>query len=236
MNTTAVVTGAGSGVGRAVALTLAAQNWRVALVGRRPGPLEETSGLAKGAAADLVPFPCDIGDENAVDELARAVLARFGSVEVLVNAAGTNVPRRSLAELSRADYRRILDANLHGAYHCIQAFLPGMRAQKSGTIVNIVSDAAKQASAKAGPAYVISKFGLAGLTQSINSAERANGVRACAVFPGDIDTPLLDQRPNPPPADARKRMLQPGDIARCVLLAIELPQRAIVEEILVRPG
>jgi NAD(P)-dependent dehydrogenase (short-subunit alcohol dehydrogenase family) len=101
--------------------------------------------------------------------------------------------------------------------------------------VNIVSDAAKQASAKAGPAYVMSKCGLAGLTQAINAEEKADGIRACAVFPGDIDTPLLDLRPNPPSGEAREKMLRAEDVAACVMLAIQLPQRAIVEEILVRP-
>jgi NAD(P)-dependent dehydrogenase (short-subunit alcohol dehydrogenase family) len=170
-----------------------------------------------------------------VEKMAKEVSQKFGPVELLVNAAGTNAPKRSLKELSLEDYHRMLDTNLNGAYYCVQSFLPGMRAQKSGTIINIVSDAAKQASAKAGPAYVMSKFGLAGLTQSINAEEKANGIRSCAIFPGDIDTPLLDKRPNPPPPEARQHMLHPEDIAACALLAVNLPPRAIVEEILVRP-
>jgi NAD(P)-dependent dehydrogenase (short-subunit alcohol dehydrogenase family) len=110
-----------------------------------------------------------------------------------------------------------------------------MRARGSGTIINIVSDAGKQASPKAGPAYVMSKFGLAGLTQSINAEERAHGIRACAIFPGDIDTPLLDQRPVPPDAAARARMMRAEDVAECTLFCINLPSHVIVEEILVRP-
>lgn len=233
MEMTAVVTGAGSGAGRAVALALAKAGWRVALVGRRREALEETANLA-GTPKPLV-FPCDIQDAGAVGKMAAAVLAEFKTVEVLVNAAGTNAPKRSLKELSAADYGKLMRTNLDGAYHCAQAFLPGMRARGSGSIVNIVSDAAKQASAKAGPAYVMSKFGLAGLTQSINAEERANGIRACAIFPGDIDTPLLDLRPSPPTAEARAKMLHAEDVAACALLAIQLPARAIVEEILIRP-
>lgn len=235
MNKTAVVTGAGSGVGQAVALALAAQDWRVALVGRRIESLKETIQHAGKFSANLVAHSCDIGREAEVAKLAKTILAEFKTVEVLVNAAGTNAPKRSLAELSLQDYHMMIDTNLNGAYYCVQAFLPGMRERQSGTIVNVVSDAAKQASAKAGPAYVMSKFGLAGLTQSIIAEEKANGIRACAVFPGDIDTPLLDRRPAPPPAEARKKMLQAEDIAACVMLAIQLPPRAIVEEILVRP-
>jgi NAD(P)-dependent dehydrogenase (short-subunit alcohol dehydrogenase family) len=229
---TCVITGAGSGVGRAMAVALARQNWQVALLGRRAELLEETARLAGKAC--LV-CPCDIGDWGAVQEMARRVLAEFKEVEVLVNAAGTNAPRRALEVLSLEDYHAMISTNLHGAYYCLQAFLPGMRARRSGTIINIVSDAGKQASPKAGPAYVMSKFGLAGLTQSINAEERANGIRACAIFPGDIDTPLLDKRPAPPSAEARLKMLRAEDVAECALLAIHLPERAVVEELVIRP-
>jgi NAD(P)-dependent dehydrogenase (short-subunit alcohol dehydrogenase family) len=167
--------------------------------------------------------------------MAKRVRAEFKEVEVLVNAAGTNAPRRALEVLSLEDYHAMIAANLHGAYYCVQAVLPEMRARKSGTIVNIVSEAGRQASPKSGPAYVMSKFGLTGLTQSINAEERANGIRACAIFPGDIDTPLLDLRPNPPSAEARKKMLHSEDVADCALLVINLPPRALVEEILIRP-
>jgi NAD(P)-dependent dehydrogenase (short-subunit alcohol dehydrogenase family) len=214
---------------------LAKQGWRVAVVGRRKEALEETARLAGSDAQQFLLCPCDIGDSSAVASMARRVLESFKDVEVLVNAAGTNAPRRALEVLSLEDYHAMINANLNGAYYCVQAFLPQMRARRSGTIINIVSDAGKQASPKAGPAYVMSKFGLAGLTQSINAEERANGVRACAIFPGDIDTPLLDKRPAPPPLDARKNMLRSEDVAECALLAINLPARALVEEIVIRP-
>ncbi|HXG49447.1 MAG TPA: SDR family oxidoreductase [Methylomirabilota bacterium] len=232
---TAVVTGAGSGVGRAVALALARTGWRTALVGRREETLRDTLRLAGEHARQMSVHVCDIGRADAVQTLATRILSELGEVEVLVNAAGTNAPRRSLEVLAPADYHQMIDTNLHGPYYCVQAFLPGMRQRQSGTIVNIVSDAGKQASPKAGPAYVMSKFGLAGLTQSINAEERGHGIRACAVFPGDIDTPLLDKRPQPPSPEARARMLRAEDVAECVLLAINLPAHAVVEEIVVRP-
>src|SRR5882724_12934638 len=218
---TAVVTGAGSGVGQAMAL--ATRKWKVALVGRREETLRETATQAGGGDADLLVCPCDIGDVKAVAVMARRVLKEFGEVEVLVNAAGTNAPKRALDILSLDDYHAMLNTNLNGAYYCVQAFLPSMRARQNGTIINIVSEAGKLASPKAGPAYVMSKFGLAGLTQSINAEERGNGIRACAIFPGDIDTPLLDKRPAPPGAEARAKMLNPEDVAECALLAIDLP-------------
>ena len=235
MMKTAVVTGGGSGVGRAITLKLAEQGWRVAILGRRLEALQETIRLAGACASRITHHVCDVGDAQTVVQVGRQTLAEFGEVEVLVNAAGTNAPRRALEVLPLEDYHAMLDANLHGAYYCVQAFLPQMRARKSGTIVNIVSDAGKQASPKAGPAYVMSKFGLAGLTQSINAEERANGVRACAIFPGDIDTPILEKRPVSPDAAARAKMLRPEDVADCAVFCINLPPQVIVEELLVRP-
>jgi NAD(P)-dependent dehydrogenase (short-subunit alcohol dehydrogenase family) len=232
---TAVITGAGSGVGRATAVALASQGWNAALVGRRESALLETAGIAGEHGGKVLVCPCDIGDSAAVEAMAKRVLAEFGGVEVLVNAAGTNAPERALEVLSLADYHDMMNANLNGPYYCVQAFLPGMRQRGSGTIVNISSEAGKQASPKAGPAYVMSKFGLSGLTQSINAEERARGVRAIAIFPGDIDTPLLKKRPVVPDADALAKMMRPEDVAECITFCINLPAHVIVEEMIVRP-
>lgn len=229
---TAVVTGAGSGVGRAIALRFAAEGWNVALVSRRAEPLSETAARADRNAHDrLAAFPCDVSDPAAVAMMGEAVLARFGDVDVLVNAAGINVPRRSFEVVSLDDWHAVLATNLHGAYYCVRAFLPAMRARRTGTIVNINSDVGKIARDLAGPAYVTSKFGLSGLTQQINAEERRNGVRACSICPRDINTPLLDKRPQPPAAEARAGMIQPEDMAALVWLVTTLPSRAIVEEI-----
>jgi NAD(P)-dependent dehydrogenase (short-subunit alcohol dehydrogenase family) len=229
---TAVVTGAGSGVGRAIALKFASEGWNVALVGRRAETLAETIRLADHESRGrLVPFPCDVADSAAVDAMGRTVLERFSTVDVLVNAAGINVPRRSFEALSLDDWHAVLATNLHGAYYCVRAFLPGMRDRQSGTIVNINSDVGKIARDLAGPAYVSSKFGLSGLTQQINAEERRNGVRACSICPRDINTPLLDKRPQPPSAEARARMIQPEDMAALVWHVTTLPPRTIIEEI-----
>ena len=229
---TAVVTGAGSGVGRAVALRFAAEGWRVALVGRTSETLDETAVQARPEARDRVAaFPCDVSSAEAVTSMGAAVLARFGAVDVLVNSAGINVPRRSLETLSVDDWHVVLGTNLHGAYYCVRAFLPAMRERRTGTIVNINSDVGKIAREISGAAYVSSKFGLRGLTQQINAEERANGVRACSICPRDVNTPLLDKRPQPPAAEVRAAMLQPDDLAACVWLVATLPHRAIVDEI-----
>ena len=232
---TAVVTGASSGVGRAVAIRLAQAGWDVAAVARREAALRETASLAGDAGPRISIETCDVSRGEDVTRMAGRVLDRMTTVSVLVNAAGTNIPKRSLRELDLAGYRQITEVNLTAAFACVMAFLPGMRRQREGTIVNIVSDAGLRASAKAGAAYVVSKFGLAGLTQTINAEERENGIRACAIFPGDIDTPLLEKRLTPPPPELRKLMLRPEDVAECVMLAVNLPPRAVIEELLIRP-
>jgi len=229
----AIVTGAGSGIGRAVAVRLAGAGWRVALVGRRPEALAETAALADGS---VTAHPCDVSDAAAVDRVVKEVLGKSGRIDALVHCAGTNIARRSWEQLSGEDYRLVMAANLDGAFNCVRAVVPSMRQQGAGTVVVINSDAGRQANAKAGAAYVVSKFGLTGLVQSLNAEERGRGIRACSIFPGDVNTPLLDRRPQPPPAEARVKMLQPEDVAEAVWLAVSLPPRAIVEELVIRPA
>lgn len=234
MNKVAVITGAGSGVGRSTAIKLVQVGWQAVLIGRREEPLRETASLT-GKPEHCAVRPMKVGDLEQTRKLAEEVLVQFGRIDLLVNAAGTNVPQRSLDVLSPEDYHEMMDTNVNGAFHLAQAFLPAMRKQGSGTIVNVVSDAGRQASPKAGPGYVVSKFGMVGLTQAINAEERPRGIRACAILPGDIDTPLLEKRPAPPTAEARARMLQAEDVADCVVLAATLPKRAVIEELLIRP-
>lgn len=235
MTKVAIVTGAGSGVGQAVALRLAKDGWHVGLLGRRPEALQKTVQLAGDHGANLLAIPCDVADANQVHRAAQTIEQKFGTPQVLVAAAGGNIPKRGWDVLSVEDYRAVIDANLNGVFNCVHAVLPGMRKSGSGTIVAIVSDAGIQASPKAGAAYVASKFGLRGLCQSINAEERAHGIRCTGIFPGDINTPILDKRPVPPPAEARVKMLQPEDLVECVMLAIHLPDRAVIEELLIRP-
>lgn len=229
----ALVTGAGSGIGRATAMRLAREGGAMLLVGRERGKLDETMGMLDGATATA--HALDIADENAVQALAQAVTATHGRLDVLVNAAGTNVSPRSLDAGSVADWHRVLDTNITGAYLMCKAFLPLLRAANVGTIVNIVSDSGLRGNNFAGVAYTASKFGLKGLTEAINAEERQNGVRATSIYPGEVNTPILDRRPVPPPPEARAKMLQAEDIAACVALAALLPPRAIIEDLTVRP-
>jgi NADP-dependent 3-hydroxy acid dehydrogenase YdfG len=235
-NKVAIVTGASSGVGRATALSLAKAGFQVALLARRADRLDEiVSAAPMDLGKRLHPQPCDITNKSSVESTVQKLLEQFQRIDALINAAGTNIPDRSLAQLTDEKLKHVFDTNLTGALNLIQVVLPAMRNQKSGTIVNINSIAGQNASTLSGAAYVMSKFALRGLTQSINAEEAQHSIRATSIFPGDINTELLEKRPTIPPPQAREKMLQPQDIADCVLLAVTLPQRAVVEELRITP-
>lgn len=235
MNKTAVVTGAGSGVGQATVAALAKEGWKVALLGRRESALAETVAAAGGDPENLLICQCDIGEHAQVRSAAEKILTTFGTVEVLVNAAGNNFKERYLNDISDEAYMGTVNANMNGAYYCVQAFLPGMRARRSGTVVSISSDSAYEPNLKAGVAYIMSKMGMAGLSRSINCEEGPNNIRACVIYPGEINTPLLEKRPVMPDADRLKDMLTSEDVAATILHVINLPQRAVLESIVMRP-
>lgn len=235
MGKTAIVTGAGSGVGQAVALQLAREGWNVGLVGRRGDALQDTIKRAGDAGSRMLAAAGDAGKPSDVDAAAKTFEAKFGPAQVLVAAAGVNIPKRAWDVLTYEDFQNVINANLTGTFNWVRRVLPAMRAAKGGTIVAIVSEAALAASPKAGAAYVASKFGQRGLVQSINAEERPNGIRAISIHPGDIDTPILEMRPVPPPPEARAKMLKAEDVAACAVFAINLPDRAVIEELLIRP-
>lgn len=235
MSKTAVVTGAGSGVGQATAIALAMEGWQVAILGRRESALAATIEKAGEHGAALLPCTCDIGRQDQVEAAAKTILDKFGTVDVLVNSAGNNFKERYLNDIKDEGYQGTIDANMNGAYYCVQAFLPGMRERKHGTVVNVSSDSAYEPNLKAGVAYIMSKMGMAGLSRSINCEEGPNNIRSCVIYPGEINTPLLEKRPVMPDASRLKDMLTSEDVASTVMHVINLPQRAVLETIVIRP-
>ena len=232
-NQVAVVTGAGTGIGRAVAETFAREGASVALLGRRREPLREVAA----------PFPrdrvltcaCDVSSRARVAEVFARVRERLGVVNLLVNNAGINTVVRDLARIEPSDWDHVLAVNLTGAFNCIRAVLPGMRELGGGVIINVSSIAGKRASKVAGVAYVASKHGMVGLTHATNVEEGVHGIRSTVISPGEVDTPILDVRPEPVPREKRKRILRSEDVAACALLAAGLPPRACVPEIVIAP-
>jgi NADP-dependent 3-hydroxy acid dehydrogenase YdfG len=189
---------------------------------------------ADGGAAHA--FPADLGDSSTVEAACRTAEQTLGSIDVLVNCAGTNVPNRRLDGLSVTDWDSMIATNLSGAFYCVRSVLPGMRGRGNGQIIHVSSLAGARPSVLSGAAYSASKAGLNALSACTNLEEKSNGIRSCVILSGDINTELLDKRPNPPDGDARSEMLTVDDVARTILFVIQQPPHVLIDEITVRPS
>ena len=232
---TAVVTGAGSGIGEAIARTFAAEGARVVTVGRSAEKLEASRAASGEAAERLIPCAADISDREAVKRLFDFAHGELGRLDILVNNAGGNVPRRGLDVLTPEDFEFMVNVNLNGAFYCVHEALPVMREQRDGLIINVSSIAGVRASVVAGAGYVASKHGMAGLSMSIGLEEGRHGIRSCNICPGEVNTPILEKRPVVPDAEKRARMLQPEDLAQAALMVATLHPRARIPELIITP-
>lgn len=229
----AIVTGAGSGVGRAVALAVATAGAVPVLVGRRPAPLAETAtAIAVNGGRALV-APADVADEEQVAAMAARAVAELGGIDVLVAAAG--IGRFGPVDTySLADWRETLETNLTGVFLCARAVLPAMRARGGGAIVAIGSGAAKQGYADLA-AYCASKFGLLGFMQALAAEVGPAGIKVATINPGSILTGFggRDQAEKAAAmaADPGKRYLLPEDVAEAVCWLLCQPERAWTQEL-----
>ena len=226
------VTGAGTGIGESSAVALAGAGMTVVLSGRRRDKLEEVAGRIgdRGEIAVL-----DVADAGAVGVVAADILERHGRVDVLVNSAGLNVRARHWRELSLHDWDKVIRVDLNGAFYCTRAVLPAMRAQKDGLIVNISSWAGNHVSLITGPAYSAAKHAMNAMNETINMEAGIDGVRACAVCPGEVATPILDNRPVPVSDEDKAKMVQPEDCGEIVLFLARLPAHVCINELTVSP-
>jgi len=229
----ALVTGAGSGIGRATAVELAKMGHRVDLIGRDPSKLERVRDEI-GRDETLIES-CDVADRAAVDAMAARVLAAVGTVDVLVCNAGTNVRVRSLDKLAPDDWDLMIHTNLTGAFNLVHAFLPGMRTKGAGLVIQVCSISGLRASVLGGAGYSASKFGQAALGIGIGREEGPRGIRSSVIYPGEVNTPILDNRPVPVGQERREAILQPEDVARAVRFLVELHPRANVPELVIKP-
>lgn len=231
----AVVVGASSGMGRATALAFAKEGARVVLAARTAQALSEAAGAVRGQGGEALTRPTDVTDRSACEGLIREAKDRFGRIDLLVYATGTNIPRRSLQALTPETWDMMLATNLSGAFHCTQAALPVMRAQGDGLIIYL-STGAVQKPDVSGVAYQASKHGMVGLAHGAMQEEKGNGIRTTVIFPGLCDTPLILKRPTPTPPEIIAKALQPEDVAEACLFVAALPPRAHVPELILLPS
>jgi NADP-dependent 3-hydroxy acid dehydrogenase YdfG len=229
------VTGGGSGIGQASALEIAKSGAKVIVTGRRADSLAETKDLVARAGAHAEAEAADVTDREAVERAAKAILARHGRIDILVNCAGVNIPRRFFKDLAAPEWDRVVEANLNGALYCTLAVLPSMRERRDGLVINIGSWFARYQGYVGGAAYNASKQALAGLTHQLNLEEGMHGIRACVVHPGETVTPMQRARPRPPSPEDQARMLRMEDLGRVVRFVAESPAHVCVNEIVVTP-
>ena len=232
---TAIVVGASSGMGRAIAVTLARAGAHVVAAARREERLVELERQLRteGCLADACVV--DVANLEDVRRLVEQARQRTGRIELLVYAAGTNLPSRALSALSHDDWQRLLETNLTGAFACTQAVLPVMREASNGLIVYLSSGCVQMPDVS-GVAYQASKHGLVGLAHGTRIEEKSNGIRTTVLFPGLCDTEILAQRPVPTPRDMLDQALAPEDVAEAVLFLARLPARAVVPEMQLLPA
>ena len=229
------VTGAGSGIGRAAAVSLAKAGMRLALTGRGREPLERTADLVRTAGGQAVVASADMGVAAEVKRAWEAVYDAYGRCDLLLNSAGLNVARRGWSEITPSGIDAVIGVNLNGSFYASQIVLATMRAQGSGLIIHVSSWAGRYVSKLTGPAYSASKHGLVALSESLNQEECGHGIRSCCICPGEVATPLLDKRPVPVTDEDKGRMLQADDLAETILFVARLPATVCVNEILISP-
>jgi NAD(P)-dependent dehydrogenase (short-subunit alcohol dehydrogenase family) len=229
-----LVVGGAGGIGLGIAKAFAAEGSRVVLSDIGEDALKAAAKTAeKGASFHC--RACDITDREQVSQLFQWLGDEVGSIDILVNSAGINIAKRMMSDIDPAQFDRVMEVNTTGMFNCIHAALPVMRRKREGLIVNIVSLAGKRVMLLAGLPYCVSKFAAAALGTFVNLEECGNGIKVTNIYPGETNTPIVDKRPSPPPPEKRAQMLQPEDIAACVIAVAKLPPRAVVPELVITP-
>lgn len=227
----AIVTGAGSGMGQEIGLSLAAAGAKVVLTGRRHEALQAVADLVAEAGGEAIVAPLDITDRTAIFDL----VAELGAVDLLVNNAGSASNVLNARWLSEEEFLSTLNVNLTAVFNFSQAVLPAMLARGEGTIITVSSLAALNPNLLGGAAYGAAKAGVRNFMGFMHNTYRNQGIRSICILPGEADTPILNNRARPPEPLERARMLAPGDVAAAVLMCATLPARATVPELHICP-
>jgi NADP-dependent 3-hydroxy acid dehydrogenase YdfG len=221
---TAVITGAGRGIGRAIAHELAKEGANIVLAAPELDQIERVAAEIRELGRDALPVQTDIQHKSQIQAMAKAAFDRFGSVEILVNNGGVAI-HNAIPNIKEEDWDWMMAINLKGTFLCTQAFFQHMCDRRHGHIVNIVSRAGKNGSAKFG-AYAASKFGALGFTQTTDAEGIPYNVKATAILPGAVST----QQRADNHVDDQSKLLQPEDVAEYVAFVVTRPDRVCVVE------
>lgn len=231
----ALITGASSGIGYETAKAFAQAGFNLILASRSEAKLNQVAEEIRAEYSDISVHVCpiDLAEIDTVHERVTALIETAGTIDVLINNAGIGYTE-SLADMSLADWQRVMNVNLAGAWQCIQAVLPGMRDRQAGTIINLGSIAAHNAFPSWG-AYSASKAGLISLSKVLAIEEQPHGIRVMVVSPGAVNTPIWDTDTVNADFD-RSGMLTPAVVAQSILHATLLPKGSFIEELTLVPA
>ena len=234
-NKSVILTGAGSGIGRITAKMLGALGANVFIVGRRENLLIDTVKEIEEAGGKGAYISADLEDGDAAANVAKVAIKEFGNIQYLINNAGHSSKVRALRYVEKEDWQSVFNVNVEGVYRLTQAIIPNMIENREGTIVTVSSMAAITPGLMGGIPYSSAKAAVAAMMTAMRQELREYGIRSCTIYPAEVDTPILDNRPLPPDAKARSTMMQPEDIAEAILLCMRMPQRTIVQDLVVSP-
>jgi len=229
------VTGAGTGIGRGIAVALAEAGMDVVLSGRRRTPLDEVAKLVESKGRRALTVPLDVMDRDGIARVVTDITDTLGDIHLLVNNAGMNTTKRTATEMNPEDWDRVVDVNLTGAFNCFRGVFPGMKSRREGMVVNISSMAGRQVSLLGGAAYTASKHAMVALTHSINLEAAEYGIRASVICPGEVDTPIIAQRPLPVSQKRQSLMLKPEDLGATVAFVANMPPHVTIPELWILP-
>lgn len=230
-----IITGAGTGIGKSAADMFAEAGSSLVLAGRRQAPLDEVADAARERGVEVEVRPTDLEDGDAAAELGRWSVERFGRVDILVNNAGHSSRVRSIRYVGPEEWDSVFKVNVEGVYRLTQSVLGNMIERGEGTVITVSSMAALNPGLLGGAPYSAAKAASLNMIRGMNTELAKLGIRACAIMPGEVDTPILENRPRPPDADDRSKMMQAEDIAQAVFLCAAMPQRTIVEQVVMIP-
>ena len=230
-----ILTGAGSGIGRVTAKMLGELGANVFVVGRRENLLKESVKEIEDAGGKGAYLSADLEDGDSAANVAKEAIKAVGNIQYLVNNAGHSSKVRSMRYVEKDDWQSVFNVNVEGVYRLTQAILPNMIENGGGTVVTISSMAAINPGLMGGVPYSSAKAAVAAMMTAMRQELREHGIRSCTIYPAEVDTPILDNRPLPPDEQARSTMMQPEDIAETILLCMRMPHRTIIQDLIVSP-
>lgn len=231
-----LITGAGSGIGQGAAKLFHQAGGNLVLCGRNLDKLQKAAKEISPNLDRISCQPCDTSKPEQVKSLIDETIRQLKSIDILVHCVGVNLAQRTFEQLNATSWRELLDGNLDSAFHCIHETLKHMRPRKKGLVIVVNSISGLRANPLGGSGYNAGKFGLHGLVTTIAAEESKNNIRFCTIFPGEVNTPILDVRPNPVSDEHRLQILQPDDVAQAIRFVAQLPDHVVIPELVIIPS